>query len=91
MAFLPGQKELTQDIVLTRAEFWHLGFGPIAIAFAGLIVGGAFGIRRGSLIWTRFDEIWLILLVSAYGLLGLYHYGLGWGRELSIGFVSGLV
>jgi hypothetical protein len=91
VSVVPGVYILGDRIDLTRAEFWRLGFGPVAMLLAVWLAVASIAASRGSLLGFRFCCLWLLIISSTFSVLTICHFSGAWSRSIiqSI-FVSAL-
>jgi len=87
VSVVPGGYILGDHIDLTRAEFWRLGFGPVAMLLAILLAVAAIAASRGSLLGFRFCCWWLLNISSTFSVLTICHFSSGWSRSVIEGFL----
>jgi len=78
LSLVPRGDAVGGHILLSRSEFWHLGFGPIVVASAILLAVASLAAYRGSVWGARFCKLWLGLFGAAYTILLVSHFSQGW-------------
>jgi hypothetical protein len=71
-------------IVLSRSEFWRMGFGPASVGSALLLAVASFAAYRGSQWGAQLCRLWLGLFGIAYTALLICHFSRGWSRSLVV-------
>jgi hypothetical protein len=87
VSVVPGRYIIEDRIDLTRAEFWRLGFGPVAMLFAVLLVAASIAASRGSLLGFQLCCWWLLIISSTFSVLTICHFSGGWSRSVIQSFL----